>query len=293
MLVQLARQQGFGAQNAPAKLVAGELLTLVEKADVDVICISVVAPSTVIHARYLCLKLRALLPKLKIVIGLWGAADDLTEATKRLRDSGADEVVTTLAEALEQMAKLAPPLIEEMTPAPLPADEEERLAALAELHLLDTEAEPVFDRITAKLARVFEMPIALISLIDRDRQFFKSQTGLPEELAKSRQTARNVSVCGHVVAKNQVMIVEDLARDRRFANNSLLKEHGIRFYAGVPLLAPNGQPIGSLCLMDLKPRQLTDREKRVLQEYADEVMEEIARRAPQSRGGEVPPVALS
>ncbi len=288
MLVQLARQQGFGAQNAPAKLVAGELLTLVEKADVDVICISVVAPSTVIHARYLCLKLRALLPKLKIVIGLWGATEDVTEATKRLRDSGADEVVTTLAEALVQMAKLAPPLIEEMTPAPIPADEEERLAALAELNLLDTEAEPVFDRITAKLARVFEMPIALISLIDRDRQFFKSQTGLPEDLAKSRQTARNVSVCGHVVAKNQVMIVEDLARDRRFANNPLLKEHGIRFYAGVPLLAPNGQPIGSLCLMDMKPRQLTEREKRLLQEYANEVMEEIAKRAPQSRRVEVP-----
>jgi AI-2E family transporter/GAF domain len=293
MLVQLARQQGFGAQNAPAKLVAGELLTLVEKADVDVICISVVAPSTVIHARYLCLKLRALLPRLKIVIGLWGATEDVTEATKRLRDSGADEVVTTLAEALVQMAKLAPPLSEEMTPAPIPADEEERLAALTALNLLDTEAEPVFDRITVKLARVFEMPIALISLIDRDRQFFKSQTGLPAELAKSRQTARNVSVCGHVVAKNQVMIVEDLARDRRFANNPLLKEHGIRFYAGVPLLAPNGQPIGSLCLMDMKPRQLTDREKRLLQEYANEVMEEIAKRAPQSSADSVSTIGAS
>ncbi len=280
MLVQLARQQGFGAQNAPAKLVAGELLALAEKADVDVICISVVAPSTVIHARYLCVKLRALLPRLKIVIGLWGATEEVTEATKRLHDSGADEVVTTLAEALVQMARLAPPLIEEMTPAPIPADEEERLAALAELNLLDTEAEPVFDRISAKLARVFEVPIALISLIDRDRQFFKSQTGLPAELAKARQTARNVSVCGHVVAKNQVMVVEDLARDRRFANNPMLKEHGIRFYAGVPLLAPNGQPIGALCLMDLKPRQLTEREKRLLLEYASEVMEEIAKRVP-------------
>ncbi len=280
MLVQLARQEGFGAQNAPAQLVAGELLGLAEKADVDVVCISVVAPSTVIHARYLCLKLRSVLPKLKIVIGLWGETEDLTEATKRLRESGADEVVTTLVDALVQIARLAPALTEEMTPAPIPADEEERLAALTELNLLDTEAEPVFDRITAKLARVFEMPIALISLVDRDRQFFKSQTGLPESLAKARQTARNVSVCGHVVAKNQVIVIEDLARDRRFANNPLLKEHGIRFYAGVPLLAPNGQPIGSLCLMDLKPRQLTEREKRLLQEYANEVMEEIARRSP-------------
>ncbi len=282
MLMQLLRQQGFGVQNAPAKLVAGELLALVEKADVDVICISVVAPSTVIHARYLCLKLRTLLPQQKIVIGLWGATEDGTEAASRLRDSGADAVVTTLAEALVQIAKLAPPMNDEMTTAPIPADEEERLAALAALNLLDTEAEPVFDRITAKLARVFEVPIALITFIDRDRQFFKSQTGLPEDLAKARQTARNVSVCGHVIAKNQVMVIEDLARDRRFANNPLLKERGIRFYAGVPLLAPNGQPIGSLCLLDMKPRQLTEREKRLLQEYANEVMEEIARRAPQT-----------
>ncbi len=282
MLVQLARQLGFGAQNAPAKLVAGELLALAEKADVDVICISVVAPSTVIHARYLCLKARALLPKVKIVIGLWAATEELSEATRRLRESGADEVVTTMADALVQMARLAPPLIEEMTAAPIPADEEERLAALAALNLLDTEAEPVFDRITAKLARVFEVPIALITLVDRDRQFFKSQVGLPADLAAARQTPRSISVCGHVVAKNQVIVIEDFARDRRFANNPLLKEHGIRFYAGVPLLAPNGQPIGALCLMDLKPRQITEREKRLLLEYATEVMEEIARRTPQT-----------
>ena len=288
MLVQLLRQRGFGAQNASGSLVAGELAALVEKADVDVVCISVVAPSTVIHARYLCLKLRTLLPKQKIVVGLWGATEGVTEGASRLRDSGADQVVTSLAEALVQIAKLAPPLTEEMEPSPIPADEEERLAALAELNLLDTEAEPVFDRITTKLARVFDVPIALISLIDRDRQFFKSAVGLPETLATARQTARNVSVCGHVVAKNQVMVVEDLARDRRFANNPLLKEHGIRFYAGVPLLAPNGQPIGALCIMDMKPHELSEREKRLLQEYANEVMEEIARRAPQATGGEVP-----
>jgi GAF domain-containing protein len=223
----------------------------------------------------------------KIVVGLWSATENQPEAVRRLRDSGANEVVSTLADALAQVAHLAPPMTGEMMPAPIPEDEEDRLGALTALHLLDTEAEPVFDRITARVSRVFEVPIALITLIDRDRQFFKSQTGLPEELARARQTPRSVSVCGHVVAKNTVMVIEDLARDRRFADNPLLKEHGIRFYAGIPLLAPNGQPIGSLCLLDVKPRQLTDREKRLLQEYANEVMEEIAKRAPQ-----VPQAAL-
>lgn len=281
MLVQLARKQGFGAQNAPSSLATGELIELVQKADVDMVCISVVAPSTILHARYLCLKLRAILPQQKILIGLWCATEDLEASTQRLRESGADEVVTNLPDALAQIGKLSPTITDEMLSAPIPDDEEERLSALAELHLLDTDAEPAFDRITAKLARVFEVPVALITLVDRDRQFFKSQVGLPEALARARQTPRNVSACGHVVAKNQVMVIEDLARDRRFANNPLFKEHGIRFYAGIPLLAPNGQPIGSLCLMDMKPRQLTEREKRLLIEYADEVMEIIALHAPQ------------
>lgn len=280
MLVQLLRQAGFGAQNAPAKIAAGEMLGAVEKAAVDIVCISVVAPSSVIHARYLCRKLRAHLPRQKILIGLWGIAGPTAEESKRLSEAGADAFVITFAEALTAMVKLSPVPLAEMPAAPLPPDEEERLAALTELNLLDTDAEPVFDRITAKVARVFEVPIALITFIDRDRQFLKSQIGLPDDLAKLRQTPRNASVCGHVVAKNEIMVVDDLVRSRRFANNPMLKEHGIRFYAGFPIHAPNGQPIGSLCIMDLKPRTLTDRERRLLQVYAEEVMEEIARRAP-------------
>jgi predicted PurR-regulated permease PerM len=104
MLVQLLQQQGFEAQSAPTKLGISELIGLVEKAGVNVVCISVVAPSTVLHARYLCLKLRALLPHQKIVVGLWGATENVTEAARRVRESGADEVVTTLAEALLRLA---------------------------------------------------------------------------------------------------------------------------------------------------------------------------------------------
>jgi hypothetical protein len=100
MLVQLLRQQGSEAQSAPTKLGVEELIGLVQKAGVDVVCISVVAPSTVLHARYLCLKLRALLPKQRIVVGLWGATENLTDAARRVRESGADEVVTTLADAV-------------------------------------------------------------------------------------------------------------------------------------------------------------------------------------------------
>jgi predicted PurR-regulated permease PerM len=107
MLVQLLQQQGFEAQSAPINLGVGELIALVEKARVDVVCISVVAPSTVLHARYLCLKLRALLPKQRIMVGLWGTTENITDAARRVQDSGADEVVTTLADAVLQLGKVA------------------------------------------------------------------------------------------------------------------------------------------------------------------------------------------
>ena len=126
MLTQLLQQQGVAAQNATGKLAAGELLDVVEKSDVDAACISVVSPSTVIQARYLCVKIRARFPQLKIVIGLWGMTQSVTDATRRLRDSGADEVVTTLADAVVQLGKYVPTLAEQMIPAPIPADAEER-----------------------------------------------------------------------------------------------------------------------------------------------------------------------
>ena len=104
MLARLLEQQGFQAQNASAELAAGELVKMVGEADGDAVCISVVAPSTVIHARYLCGKLRAQLPNLKIVVGLWGATENITQAAQRLRDSGANKVVTTLNDAVLQLS---------------------------------------------------------------------------------------------------------------------------------------------------------------------------------------------
>ncbi|MHC1765716.1 MAG: AI-2E family transporter [Verrucomicrobiia bacterium] len=123
MLAQLLQRQGFDAESAPTKLGVGELIGLVQKAGVDLVCISAVAPSTVLHARYLCLKLRTLFPKQKIVVGLWGATENVTDSVRRLRDSGADEVVTTLADAVLHLARLAsPPPADQMLPEPIPAD---------------------------------------------------------------------------------------------------------------------------------------------------------------------------
>ena len=117
MLIQLLQKQGLVAQSAPANLPAGELLDLVAKLDPQAACISVVSPSTVIQARYLCVKLKARFPALKIVVGLWGLTYGLTDASKRLRDSGASEIVTSLSDAVIQLASNATKV-----PAPVSAE---------------------------------------------------------------------------------------------------------------------------------------------------------------------------
>ena len=189
-----------------------------------------------------------------------------------------NEVVSSLAEAVIQLSQMTAPLVDEMMIAPKSANEEERLEELRGLKLLDTPAEEKFDRITQRLTRLFRVPIALLTLIDKDRQWFKAQTGLPADLADARGTSRDLSLCGHVVAKDDILIVRDLARDPRFANNPFLKEQGFRFYAGVPLRGPNGSPIGSLCILDIKPRDISRQEQDLLQIVAEDVMDEIKRR---------------
>jgi predicted PurR-regulated permease PerM/methylmalonyl-CoA mutase cobalamin-binding subunit len=104
MIEQLLKNEGIDAYNAPAKLTASELIKLVDEVNADAVCVSVVAPSTIIHARYLCAKLRAQAPDLKIVVGLWGATENLAQAAQRLHDSGATETVTTLADAVLQLS---------------------------------------------------------------------------------------------------------------------------------------------------------------------------------------------
>ncbi len=170
------------------------------------------------------------------------------------------------------------PITDEMLPAPTPPNEEARLAELNGLNLLDTPQEADFDQFTERLTRLFRVPIALLTLIDKDRQWFKSQAGLPADVAEARSTPRDVSLCGHVIANDEVLIVRDLARDPRFANNRWLKERGLRFYAGVPLRGPNGFPFGALSILDTKRRDMSPQEQDLLKMIAADVMEQIKRR---------------
>jgi PAS domain S-box-containing protein len=129
------------------------------------------------------------------------------------------------------------------------ARDEKRLRALREYDVLDTDPEPAFDRIARLAAHLFDAPTALVNLIDEDRQWFKSTVGFDED-----QTDLDVSFCVYTVEKDDVLVVEDLSEDERFADNPYVTDHDVRFYAGAPLLTPHEQRIGTLCVLDTEPR---------------------------------------
>lgn len=153
-----------------------------------------------------------------------------------------------------------------------PVNEASRLLALKRAALLDSPAEARFDRITRLAARYFNVTTCLISLIDSDRQWFKSKYGLD-----AFQTARDVSFCGHAILQSGIFIVTDTTKDPRFFDNPLvIAEPKIRFYAGAPIHEPSGHAIGTLCLIDPAPRVLTNDEAEMLRDFANMVEHEIA-----------------
>jgi GAF domain-containing protein len=154
----------------------------------------------------------------------------------------------------------------------------DRLAALHEAALLDTPAEESFDRLTRLAAKVVDAPVALVSAVDRDRQFFKSCLGLPEPWATDRETPLSHSFCQHVVVGREPVVVTDARKDDRLLDNLAIRDLGVIAYLGVPLFARNGQAIGTLCVIDHEPRIWKSDEIALIKDVAAAVVTEIALR---------------
>lgn len=139
-----------------------------------------------------------------------------------------------------------------MPPAALPTNEAARLRALLECHVLDTAPEAAFDDLTALAARLCETPIALVSLLDESRQWFKSSVGL-----EAKETHRDLAFCAHAILHDAPLIIPDATQDERTRDNALVTgDPGIRFYAGIPLCTNDGLALGTLCVIDTKPRKI-------------------------------------
>lgn len=153
----------------------------------------------------------------------------------------------------------------------VPADEAERIATLRELLVLDTPPEERFDSITAYAQSLFAVPFAVVSLIDTNRQWFKSVCGLDDT-----ETSREISFCAHAILQDAILEIPDARLDERFADNPLVTgAPRIRFYAGAPLIMANGHRVGTLCLISPVARRLDDWERRHLEALARLVSMEL------------------
>src|SRR6516165_5183431 len=153
----------------------------------------------------------------------------------------------------------------------LPENEAVRLAALHGLGMLDTPPEPAYDELSALAAYVCQTPIALISLVDADRQWFKSRVGLA-----AGETPREAAFCAHAILQPDLLVVPDARTDERFASNPLVTSTpGIRFYAGAPLVTAEGHALGTLCVLDHKPRDLSAEQVRALRALGHQVMAQL------------------
>ncbi len=151
-----------------------------------------------------------------------------------------------------------------MEKAPLPENEAQRLEALRSLKILDTPPEERFDRITRLAMHLFDAPIVLLSLLDANRQWFKSCQGLSVS-----EIPRDISFCGHTILGEDIMLIQNAPLDPRFSDNPLVIANPyVHFYAGIPLAALDGNKIGTFCLMDQRPRQISDEELTVLRDIA-------------------------
>jgi GAF domain-containing protein len=150
-----------------------------------------------------------------------------------------------------------------------------RLTALRRTGLLDSPPEAAFDRLTMLATKIIQTPVALVSLVDSDRQFFKSAVGLPEPWKSRRETPLTHSFCKHVVASARELVVSDAHAHPLLCGNMAVRDLGVVSYAGVPLVTADGNALGSLCVIDTKVRHWTDDDLEILRELAAIAMREV------------------
>lgn len=266
------------AASANAEFIAGLQLD-----DVQAVCVSFFSPEPRVQARHFCRRLKRRWPGVKIILALWNAPAELLgeEARKALQ---ADAVVTTLTEALLHVSESSGVAMDAgFIEAPIPVEDAARVQALRASGALDPRARLVFDAVARRAADIFDADLAMVSLITDDAQSihgaFGTLRGLSDDAGSSPggedvNLPRSLSMCGHVIANAQTLVVPDATKDLRFANNPALKGK-VRFYAGAPLRDEAGQVIGTLCLLGSEPRMLTERDVKLLEALAADTMEAL------------------
>ncbi|WP_082145526.1 AI-2E family transporter [Microvirga massiliensis] len=278
MLAQVLEERGIGTRVLPPISVSEGALGQLDLTGVEVVCLSYLHAYPQVFARYICRRIRRRAPGVRLIVCCWNARPHSGQAEDIARQMAADAAIVSLDTCVNQVeawvsrrpgnTRDVPPVLD---------NEHERLEALRELGL-NPARHAQFDEVARRIAQSFDAPIALVSLLGEEHQIWPGAAGLPPDLDDARQAPRDISICGHVVAADGVLVAEDVTEDPRFADNPLVLEKGIRFYAGAPLRTSAGLVLGSLCVIDTKPRSFSDADRSRLQEEADQVMVQLESR---------------
>ncbi|WP_348269710.1 AI-2E family transporter [Edaphobacter paludis] len=256
-----------------------DLLQSLENGKADVICVVGVPPSAIRHIRLRCHQIRARFPDAVVVACVLRKEGDLSNLRSRIPMDDAQHVVCSLLLMKEYLTSLLHPeaLLAEEPAAPERDTKSsdaisETVQEIQQTDVLDGPEEDVFNRLATNLARSFDAPIALITVANGQRRFWEAQCGFPEDTLTMTEREQDLSICSRIVFSDASLVIADTAEEEQFANDPFLKAKGIRFYAGAPLKAHDGEIIGSLCVLDTRPRQISEQQKEMLTSIANSVM---------------------
>jgi hypothetical protein len=304
MLAHALAFEGIAAVSQPAASVNANYLAKLDLKGADIVCLSYFAPNPAIPARHAGRRLRKRWPNVRIVLALWNAPAELL-TDESLKTLNADAVVTSVEEGVRRIHRILDP-DEAMAAqqAPVPDNDTERVGALKATGVLEGAKREALDALAKRAADVFNTSVAVITTIDKDREYFVGQSGkLPDAIIDDTGTLlpmdREHAICNYVLANDETLVVSDIERDPRFADNKTIEQWNMRFYAGAPLRAANGLIIGALCILDSEPRILEEKEVALLETMAANVVatitlsdageEAAVKSAPAASSAKVPP----
>ncbi|WP_245508427.1 AI-2E family transporter [Bradyrhizobium zhanjiangense] len=280
MLAHALAFEGIAAASQPAASINADYLAKLDLKGADIVCLSYFTPNPAIPARHACRRLRRRWPNLRIVLALWKAPPELL-TDESLAALKADAVVTSVEEAVRRIHRIIDPdEAKAAQQAPVPDNDAERVDALKATGVLEGDKREALDALAKRAADVFNTSVAVITTIDKDHEYFVGQSGkLPDAITDDTGTLlpmeREHAICNYVVANDETLVVSDIERDPRFADNKAIEQWNVRFYAGAPLRAGDGLIIGALCVLDSKPRTMEENEVQLLETMAADVVATI------------------
>ncbi|WP_170297760.1 AI-2E family transporter [Paracoccus litorisediminis] len=280
MLVHALAFHDIFAVQRPAGVLTARYLDKLDLSGIEIVCLSYFSREPERSASAFCRRLHHRWPRLRIVLALWNPPKNFADSEVYSR-VGADAVVASMDEAVQRIEQLlSPEVARQRKIAPRPENDVDRVATLRKTGVLDGHAREELDALAARAAEVFDVEFAVITAIDAEQELIIGQSiELPGDISREGSEmithSRVDAVCDHVVSSDETLVIRDAQRDPRFADNPVIGLWKTRFYAGAPLRTSEGMVLGALCLLDTSPRELTDNEVELLNEFAADVMHTI------------------